>query len=72
MTDAAKNLKNTMGQSVTLSDDACTFSGGNEPCPTCPRKITAMYKCKLLQENLEYSTDKRKNADSTKRLALTL
>ena len=24
-----------------------------EPCKTCPRKITALYMCKLLQETAE-------------------
>jgi hypothetical protein len=30
----------------------CTFSGGNEPCPICPRKITMMYMCGILKNEL--------------------
>lgn len=29
----------------------CTFTGGNEPCQTCPRKITMFYRCGLLQDD---------------------
>lgn len=28
----------------------CTFDGGTEPCPICPRRITALHMCGLLQD----------------------
>ncbi len=29
----------------------CTYKKGSiEPCETCPKLISALYKCKLLQE----------------------
>ena len=30
--------------------DGCSWTSGNEPCPTCPRRITALGMCKLLQD----------------------
>lgn len=29
---------------------ACTYKGGNEPCPECPRVITALHMCGILQD----------------------
>lgn len=30
----------------------CTFIDGNDPCSICPRRITALYMCKLLQDEM--------------------
>lgn len=32
--------------------DGCTWTSGNEPCSICPRRITALHMCGLLQEEL--------------------
>jgi hypothetical protein len=34
----------------------CTWESGNEPCPKCPRKITCLHKCLLLQDELKQVT----------------
>jgi hypothetical protein len=34
------------------TDDACSWTSGNEPCPVCPRRITALHMCQLLQDEL--------------------
>lgn len=31
----------------------CTFTTGNEPCATCPKNITAMYRCGLMQDEVK-------------------
>jgi hypothetical protein len=36
---------------LLMSDTPCTYEPtSNEPCATCPRLITCLYMCKLLQE----------------------
>lgn len=47
------HLAHRLGLEIGSVDEftsACSFSGGNEPCPACPRKITALHACKLLQD----------------------
>lgn len=39
--------------SEEAADAGCTFVSGNTPCPTCPRKISALHMCKLLQDEVE-------------------
>jgi len=34
----------------------CTFIGGNEPCEVCPRLISCLYMCGLLQVELQYNS----------------
>lgn len=36
--------------------DGCTFAGGNEPCPTCPRRITALHRCGILLDELHVTS----------------
>ncbi len=31
----------------------CSFTGGDEPCENCPRKITSLYRCGILQDELK-------------------
>ena len=33
----------------------CTWIGGNEPCSGCPRMITALHQCMLLQDEASRS-----------------
>ncbi len=28
----------------------CTWAGGDEPCPTCPRVVSALHRCGILQD----------------------
>ena len=28
----------------------CTWTGGNDPCANCPRRMSSLYMCKLLQD----------------------
>jgi len=38
------------------ADHPCGYvPASNEPCETCPRKITALYRCGLLQEAVKES-----------------
>lgn len=36
--------------------DGCTWTSGNEPCSICPRRITALHMCGLLQEELRQAS----------------
>lgn len=48
--DPAKAIWNLVAASV---DTMCSYVAGSiEPCATCPRKITALHSCGLLQEKL--------------------
>ena len=45
----------------------CTYKpNSNEPCATCPRKISTLYKCELLKETA------RETSEEMARLARTL
>lgn len=36
-----------------VADTSCTFTGGGEPCEKCPRQITALHMCGLLQDTMD-------------------
>jgi hypothetical protein len=41
-----------------MSDEGCTFQKGDaDPCPTCPRSITLLYRCGILQDTLDDAQD---------------
>jgi len=46
---------NTMEETETVNQECSFKKGDKEPCSNCPRKITALYMCKLLQEISEES-----------------
>lgn len=55
MNDEPKEIENAIRQNVPLTamlgnKNSCTFAGGNETCPTCPRKMTMLYMCGILQD----------------------
>lgn len=42
-----------MLEAMASTPDGCTFkSGDKDPCPTCPRLITCLHSCGLLQDEL--------------------
>lgn len=54
MTEDEKNANpppDVIPADTTAADTGeCTFKAGGKPCPTCPRLITALHRCGLLQE----------------------
>lgn len=47
-----------------MSDTPCDYvKDSNEPCSTCPRKITMLYRCGLLQEAAAESEEQEDTDD---------
>ena len=46
-----------VGLSEELGVDLCRWDGGAEPCSECPRRITALHTCRLLQSVNEGALD---------------
>lgn len=51
-------------ESMRAEVNGCDWSGGNEPCANCPRRITALHACKLLQDTKAGAVDGLKLAPS--------
>ncbi len=53
VTDKQKNyLPNNNTMAETTNNECSYKKGDEEPCATCPRKITTLYMCKFLQDTL--------------------
>lgn len=39
----------THGYVKEASDELCTWKSGNTPCSVCPKRMSALHMCKLLQ-----------------------
>ena len=51
--------------SMDIGDTPCTWTGGSEPCEGCPRKITALHMCKLLQDVEKHISEEIKHEKKT-------